>query len=218
MAHSLHFYRVNEPGMIRSYILTLFLLLIASCLTAQTSAVPPAPRDTIFKLNGAVMPVDITTITPTYISFIYPGKKEEFTIERKEVQKIIYKSGKIDVLNKAAFELIDDSSWEAVWMTEDKKEVGDLYMLGEIEARSPSSARSASAAKKGAIIKLKKKAANMKGSLILVTKKETSGGYGEYPGYYIKGIAYGTEPPAETAPAESSPAQSKGATVKDAGM
>jgi hypothetical protein len=218
MAHSLHFYRVNEPGMIRSYILTLLLLLIGSYLPAQTSTVPPAPRDTIFKLNGAVMPVDITTVTPTYISFIYPGKKEEFTIERKEVQKIIYKSGKIDVLNKAAFELIDDSSWEAVWMTEDKKEVGDLYMLGEIEARSPSSARSASAAKKGAIIKLKKKAANMKGSLILVTKKETSGGYGEYPGYYIKGIAYGTEPPAETAPAESSPAQTKGATVKDAGM
>ena len=164
------------------------------------------------------MPVDITTVTPTYISFIFPGKKEEFTIERKEVQQIIYKSGKIDVLNKAAFELIDDSSWEAVWMTEDKKEVGDLYMLGEIEARSPSSARSASAAKKGAIIKLKKKAANMKGSLILVTKKETSGGYGEYPGYYIKGIAYGTEPPAETAPAENDPAQTKGTTVKDAGM
>lgn len=213
MAHSLHFYRVNELGMIKGYILALFLLLIATYLPAQTSTVPPVPRDTIFKLNGSVMPVDITTVTPTYISFIYPGKKEEFTIERKEVQKIIYKSGKIDVLNKAAFELIDESSWEAVWMTEDKKEVGDLYLLGEIEAKSPSSARSASAAKKGAIIKLKKKAANMKGSLILVTKKETSGGYGEYPGYYIKGIAYGTEPPAETVPAET-----KGATVKDAGM
>lgn len=213
MAHSLHFYRVNELGMIKGYILALFLLLIATYLPAQISIVPPVPRDTIFKLNGSVMPVDITTVTPTYISFIYPGKKEEFTIERKEVQKIIYKSGKIDVLNKAAFELIDESSWEAVWMTEDKKEVGDLYLLGEIEAKSPSSARSASAAKKGAIIKLKKKAANMKGSLILVTKKETSGGYGEYPGYYIKGIAYGTEPPAQTAPAET-----KGATVKDAGM
>jgi hypothetical protein len=218
MAHSLHFYRVNEPVMIKGYCFALFLLLIATYTPAQTTAAPPAPRDTIFKLNGAAMPVDITTVTPTYISFILPGKKEEFTIERKEVQRIVYKTGKIDVLNKAAFELIDDSSWEAVWMTEDKKEVGDLYMLGEIEAKSPSSARSASAAKKGAIIKLKKKAANMKGTLILVTKKETSGGYGEYPGYYIKGIAYGTEPPVETAPAENTPAQTKGTTVKDAGM
>jgi len=199
--------------MIKVYTLALFFLLFGSYLSAQTNTIPPTPHDTIFKLNGSVMPVDITTVTPTYISFIFPGKKEEFTIERKEVEKIIYKSGKIDVLNKAAFVMIDESSWEAVWMTEDKKEIGDLYMLGEIEARSPSSARSASAAKKGAIIKLKKKAANMKGSLILVTKKETTGGYGEYPGYYIKGIAYGSEPPDETAPDES-----KGATVKDAGM
>ena len=127
--------------MIKSYSLILFFLLVATYLPAQTTPARPAPRDTIFKLNGAAMPVDITTVTPTYISFILPGKKEEFTIERKEVQKIIYKTGKIDVLNKAAFELIDDSSWEAVWMTEDKKEVGDLYMLGEVEARSPSSAR-----------------------------------------------------------------------------
>jgi hypothetical protein len=199
--------------MIKGYLLAISFLFFAYSVAAQTNPGPRVPHDTIFKLNGGIMPVDITTVTPTYISFIFPGKKEEFTIERKEVQKIIYKSGKIDVLNKAAFELIDDSSWEAVWMTEDKKEVGDLYMLGEIEARSPSSARSASAAKKGAIIKLKKKAANMKGSLILVTKKETTGGYGEYPGYFIKGIAYGAEPPAETAPADT-----KGTTVKDAGM
>jgi hypothetical protein len=218
MAHSLHFYRVNEPGMMKSYSLALFFLLFATYLPAQTTTSHAAPRDTIFKLNGAAMPVDITTVTPTYISFVLPGKKDEFTIERNEVQRIVYKTGKIDVLNKAAFEMIDDSSWEAVWMTEDKKEVGDLYMLGEIEARSPSSARSASAAKKGAIIKLKKKAANMKGSLILVTKKETSGGYGEYPGYYIKGIAYGPEPPAESAPAESAGPKTKTATVKDAGM
>ncbi len=199
--------------MIKGYLLAISFLFFAFSVPAQTNPAPRVPHDTIFKLNGGIMPVDITTVTPTYISFIFPGKKEEFTIERKEVQQIIYKSGKIDVLNKAAFELIDDSSWEAVWMTEDKKEVGDLYMLGEIEARSPSSARSASAAKKGAIIKLKKKAANMKGSLILVTKKETTGGYGEYPGYFIKGIAYGAEPPAETAPADT-----KGTTVKDAGM
>jgi hypothetical protein len=103
--------------------------------------------------------------------------------------------------------------WEAVWITEDKKEIGDLYMLGEVEAKSPSSARSPSAAKKGAIIKLKKKAANLKGTLILVTKKQTSGGYGEFPGYYIKGIAYGPEPPEEGLVPEG-----QKVSVKDAGM
>ena len=126
-------------------------------------------------------------MTPTYISFVFPGKPEEFTIERKEVHKIIYKTGKIEILNQAAFTMFDESSWEAVWITEDKKEVGNLYVLGDVEAKSPSSARSPAAAKKGAIIKLKKKAANLKGTLILVTKKQATGGYGEYPGYFIKG-------------------------------
>ena len=130
------------------------------------------------------------------------------------MHKIIYKSGKVDVLNNAAFEVIDDSNWEAVWLTEEKKDVsGDLYKLGEIEARSPSSARSPSAAKKGAIIKLKKKAANMKGTIVLVTKKETTGGYGENPGYIIKGIVYGPEPPTD-----DSNSTDKGNSVKDAGM
>ena len=190
-------------------------MLLMCVITLQGQTTPPeeVPHDTIFKLNGAQMPVDVTTVTPTYISFILPGKSDEFTIERKEVHKIIYKTGKIDILNQAAFTVFDESSWEAVWITEDKKEVGDLYVLGEIEARSPSSARSAAAAKKGALIKLKKKAANLKGTLILVTKKQATGGYGEYPGYYIKGIAYGTEPPEEGLTPSS-----QGASVKDAGM
>lgn len=197
----------------KSTFFTLFLLILlipaGTVSSGQTGAVP----DSLFKLNGAVMTVNITTVTPTYVSFRLPGKPEEYTIERKEVHKLVYRNGRVEILNKPAFELLDESSWEAVWMTEDKKEVGDLYVLGEIEARSPSSARSPSAAKKGAIIKLKKKAANMKGTLILVTKKETTGGYGEYPGYYIKGIAYGPEPPEAGTTTETN-----GVDVKDAGL
>ncbi len=197
----------------RNFLLSSIFSFTVVCLSAQTTPPPPVPHDTIFKLNGSLIPVDVTTVTPTYISFIFPGKAEEFTIERKEVHKIVYKTGKVDILNQAAFTLIDESSWEAVWITEDKKEIGDLYVLGEVEAKSPSSARSPSAAKKGAIIKLKKKAANMKGTLILVTKKQTTGGYGEYPGYFIQGVAYGPEPPEEGLVPET-----KGASVKDAGM
>jgi hypothetical protein len=199
--------------MINKFFIGIILALFTVVANTQTAPPPAVPHDTIFKLNGSLMPVDVTTVTPSYISFVFPGKPEEFTIERKEVHKIVYKTGKIDVLNNAAFEMLDDSSWEAVWITEDKKEVGDLYMLGEVEARSPSSARSPSAAKKGAIIKLKKKAANLKGTLILVTKKQTTGGYGEYPGYYIKGMAYGSK-----APEEGLTPGAKGASVKDAGM
>ncbi len=185
---------------IMNKILVFILLVLAfNDTSGQSTPKKHMPVDTIFKLNGVVLPVNVTTVTPNYVSFNVPGKAGEYTIERKEVHKIIYKSGRIDLLNDAAFIVLDDSNWEAVWLTEDKKDVADLYKLGEIEARSPSSARSPSAAKKGAIIKLKKRAANMKGTIVLVTHKQTTGGYGEYPGYYIRGIVYGPEPPFEGA-------------------
>jgi hypothetical protein len=215
LAQTLQYLRINNicPEMINKFLLGIIFTLAAEVAIAQTIPPPSVPHDTIFKLNGSQIPVDVTTVTPTYVSFVFPGKPEEFTIERKEVFKIIYKTGKIDVLNQAAFTVLDESSWEAVWITEDKKEIGNLYLLGEIEAKSPSSARSPAAAKKGALIKLKKKAANLKGTLILVTKKQTTGGYGEYPGYFIKGVAYGPQPPEEGLVPGS-----RGVSVKDAGM
>lgn len=150
--------------------------------------------DTIIKIEGKVMAVDVTKVTPQYVSFLVPGSSETYTMERKEIQKIIYKNGRIEVFNKPVFELIDDYSWEAVWLTEDKKDVAELFRRGKISAKSPASSRSPKAAKKNAIIRLQKKAAAIKGTVVLVTKKQATGGYGEYPGYYIEGIVYGLEP------------------------
>lgn len=150
--------------------------------------------DTIYKIEGKIMPVDVIKVTPQFVSFLVPGSTETYTMARKEVQKIIYKNGRVEEYNKPVFEMVDDYSWEAVWLTEDKKEVAELYRRGKISAKSPASSRSPKAAKKNAIIRLQKKAANMKGVVVLVTKKQTTGGYGEYPGYYIEGIVYGLEP------------------------
>ena len=150
--------------------------------------------DTIFKIEGKVMPVDVIKVTPQFVSFLVPGQSETYTMERKEVQKIIYKNGKIEEFNKPVFTMVDEYSWEAVWLTEDKKEVAELYRRGKASAKSPASSRSPKAAKKNAIIRLQKKASQMKGVVVLVTKKQATGGYGEYPGYYIEGIVYGYEP------------------------
>jgi hypothetical protein len=150
--------------------------------------------DTIFKIEGKILPVDVVKVTSGYVSFTVPGNDQTFTIERKEVQKIIYKNGRIEEYNKPVFEMLDETSWEAVWLTEDKADIKDLYKRGEISANSPASARSPKAAKNSASIRLKKKAAAMKGTVVLITKKLSTGGYGEYPGYYVEGVVYGTEP------------------------
>ncbi len=178
---------------------TLFILVIiftGTGLFGQSTSIKE-PSDTIFRIDTKVLPVNVTTVSPAYVSFTYPGKSEIYTIERKDVHKIIYKNGRIEEFNKPAVIDIPEDSWEAVWLTEEKKDVANLFKLGEVESTSPPSARSPKAAKKGAIIKLQKRAANMKGSVILVTYKEKTGGYGEFPGYVIRGIVYGYEPPEE---------------------
>ena len=161
---------------------------------SQTKDDDTTPRDTIFKLGGKVLPVNVTKITANYISFVYPGEPEVYTIERKQVQKIVYKNGRIEEFNKPVLQMIQDYQWEAVWLTDDKKDVAEMYKRGEVSAASAPSSRSPKAAKKSATIRLQKKAANMKGTIILVTHKEITGGYGEYPGYFIEGTVYGPEP------------------------
>jgi len=176
-------------------ILALVILLINSLHVQAQTQIKATPLDSIYQLNGVVLTGAVTTVTPSYISFVLAENNEEYTIERKEVQKIVYKTGRIEVFNKSVFEVLEDSMWEAVWLADKKNQVSDLYVLGEIEASSSASERSATAAKNGAIIRLKKKAANMNGTVVLVTKRQNTGGYGEFPGYYISGIVYGPEPP-----------------------
>jgi len=173
------------------------LLMLISFTLISFKVMSQQAFDTITKIEGKVLIVDVSKVTPLYVSFTVPGNAETFTMERKEIQKIVYKNGRVEVFNKPVFEIVDDYAWEAVWLTEDKKEVSELYRRGKISAKSPASARSPKAAKKNAIIRLQKKAAAMKGTVVLVTKKQTTGGYGEYPGYYIEGVVYGTEPLAE---------------------
>jgi hypothetical protein len=174
-----------------------FIIIIIMALGLGNKISGQEPTDTIYKIEGKTLPVNVVKVTENYVSFVIPGNSETFTMERKDVQKIVYKSGKIDVFNKPIFQMVSDYSWEAVWLTEDKKDVAELYKRGEVSAKSPASARSPKAAKNSAIIRLQKKAAAVKGTVVFLTKKQATGGYGEYPGYYIEGIVYGTEPLSE---------------------
>lgn len=157
------------------------------------------PMDTIIKVEGKVMSVDVIKVTSTYVRFLIPDSDEVFTIPRKEIHKIIYKSGRIEDYNSLVMVMIDEYSWEAVWVTEDPEDVVSLYKRGEIKSQSSASSRSPKAAKKNAFIRFQKKAAALRGMVVLVTKKQATGGYGEFPGYYVEGIVYGTEPMEEDA-------------------
>jgi hypothetical protein len=181
----------------------LMILFFALCLSATSQAQywdgdeeeeEVVKLDTIVRLGGKKMVVDVIKVDETFITYKDPNVGEIERMDRKNVQDIIYYGGKIERLNKPILEMLDETDWETVLLVESAKDVKGLYERGKVDAISPPSSRSAKAAKTAAEIKIKKKAANMKAMIILVTHRETRGGYGEMPGYYIEGVAYGTDP------------------------
>jgi hypothetical protein len=151
--------------------------------------------DTIIKVEGKVMPVEVEKVTTKYVRFRVPGNDELFTMPRKNIHKVIYKNGRIEEYNALVAISIDENSWKAVWLTENEEDVLSLYKRGVASVTVPPSPRSSlKASKKNAIMRLQKKAAAMQGSVVLVTKQQTTGGYGEPQGYDMEGIIYGEEP------------------------
>jgi len=168
-------------------------LLTVGSISAQNSDIP----DTIVMLSGKKMLVNISGLTSTEIKYFPLGKSKAEVVKRKQVQTIIYKSGRKEVINKAVFAMIAEGDWRAIVITDKPEDVDGLFPRGKVDARSPKSVRDAKAAEKNAEIRVKKKAANLGGMVILLTKKEFKGGYGEVPVCIIEGVAYGSEPAAE---------------------
>jgi hypothetical protein len=168
-------------------------------LNAQELDYSDVVQDTIFKLGRGKIVCVIKNIGSKDIRYFFPEEPEVYLeIERKQVQKIIYGSGKIEEYNKPLMAMIDENSWEAVWVTEKEEDVQGLHFLKKISIESESSSRSMKAAKNNAYIRLKKKAAGEGAQVALIKAIEAKGGYGEWPSYYIEAELYSwNAPPAK---------------------
>jgi hypothetical protein len=166
------------------------MLWIGGSVLAQTAKLP---LDTIIRLGGKKIPCKVVNVSSSTILYNIPGKSEAQAIERKEVERIIRSNGSKEDFNKPVVAMIEEGQWQSVLVTKNKKDVQGLYNRGVITARSaPTSSYKKS--KQSAITILQKKAANLKGSIIYITKEETRGNFGDVPAYEIEAIVYGTEP------------------------
>ena len=174
----------------------MFLLLTVSFSVFGQSS-KPTVQDTIIRLGGKKIACDVMNVSATDVTYKLLGETKSRVIERKQIEKIRYKSGNLDIFNKPVLQMLGDSQWESVLVTEKKSDVEGLFEYATIEAISTSDARSPKSARKSATIRLQKKAANIGANIILLIKAEAKGGYGEIPGYDLVGIAYGFEKPSE---------------------
>jgi hypothetical protein len=176
----------------------LFLLTITFPLVAQPAqAVKKEPTDTIMLISGRKVVAQVQAVTANRVSYIPFEQKEVKEMDRKQVHKIFYRNGRVEHFNTLALQMVDEDNWQTVIITDKKDDVEGFFALGQIDAQSSPQARNARAAQRSADIRLKKKAVNMGGIVIFITKRESRGGYGEIPTHYVEGIVYGFEPPLE---------------------
>lgn len=173
------------------------LLLLVLTLMGGLSgfAQEKANLDTIYMLGQRKMVVQVKGIFYTDVKYEDPESGELETVKTKNIQKIIFDSGRKEIFNKPLVESVEESDWKNVVLTRDRSSVEDLYKVGQVKGKSSSRNRTTKSAKRTATIRMKRRAANMGGVMVLVTKEESQGGFGEVPTFYVEGIAYSFEPP-----------------------
>lgn len=211
-------FQISEPNRLSRMkkFLIFILVMLAANAYGQTKqiAAKPVPYDTIVRFGNRKIPVTKLTLGSTTVTYALPSKPDSIIrLEKKEIEKIIFKNGNISVLNKELVEVIKNDQWQAVIVTRDKSQVEGLYNRGSFKVRSSPNTRDKKKTEEGAIIKLQKKAAGVKATMVLITKEEYQDEYGSTRrNYYVEADAYGTEP-LETGTNVVDP-KSKGAKTK----
>lgn len=182
----------------RRMLVTIMLLsMIFASVAQQNEDAAVEPSDTIILISGRKVVAQVQGLTTSKVMYIPYDGKEVKEMDRKQVHKILYKAGRVETFNSLAAVMVDEDSWQTVIVTDSRDDVEGLFALGEVSAQSSPQARNARAAKRSADIRLKKRAVNMGGIIVLVTKRESRGGYGEVPTHSVEGVVYGFEPPLE---------------------
>jgi len=186
---------------IKRLVFTLFLLIVGFQVIAQEQTIK---LDTILMLSRKKLVVQVKNVSSATVRYFDPKNQGSFTIERKQIQQIVFSNGRKEVFNKPAFMMVEEGNWKTIIVTDNKSDVSGMYELGSVIGKSSAGSTDAKSAKRSAIIRLQKKAALLGAAMVLVTKEEPIGGFGEAPSFNVEGIAYGYEPPKET-PKEENP-------------
>jgi hypothetical protein len=155
--------------------------------------------DTIVKLGGKKIICSIIKISSNSVTYKLTSNSDEQEILRKDIEKVIYSTGRKEIYNKPVLLMVGKDNWQSVVITENPDDVEGLYKVAALKSNAASGIRTAEAAKASATVRLQKKAANIGSLMVLVIHTEMLGGYGEVPGCEMEGIAYGDNPPADTA-------------------
>lgn len=174
--------------------ITLTLLLLTSSISLF------AQRDTIYSNNEKIIG-SVIEITPDAVTFKYPDEDLINSIYKNSVQKIVFKSGRIQTFSEGTSlkKISGVEDYENVSVAQVESEVKGLFKVGEVSSKAKGTTvySNQERVKQRAYKKLKIEAAMMGANIIYLTNQRTEGN--KYGGYYqagssaetnLSGIAY----------------------------
>ena len=169
------------------------MLCISNFIFCQT--------DTIYKVNGEALYVNVAEITESSVKYVYPEEDFQNTVNKKSIAKIHFKSGRkqefTSPLNLAKVKSCLD--WKSVQVSSIDAEVSGLYRLDNVgsKAKGITTLSSISKLQDRAYNKLKIATAMLGGNVVYLMSQNTEesifGGEEsstKLPSVTISGIAY----------------------------
>ena len=168
----------------KKYLLLALCAFLVQALSAQ---------DRIVKRRGETIEVNITKSTDDAVEYVYPGETVVNEVSKKSLSKIIYSSGRVEVCNtNFALPVINGKEdWKKVVVTYLESDVRGLTRVKEIKATSGwGGSLMSSVGYNDALNKLKKQAAKLGASVILVNGVPNEHAAARGGGVKVVGVCY----------------------------
>ena len=94
-----------------------------------------AQNDKIFKHNGEEITGKVSKVEEYTIIFKYDGEDTENTLSKYAVQKVVYKSGRVEEMTEKII-VNGEADWEKVVILEDKSYIAGLKKGDEIRGKT----------------------------------------------------------------------------------
>src|ERR1035437_2236384 len=181
----------------KKQILTSIAIILATFCFGQS--------DTIFSNNQKIS-CSVKELTPDAVKYTFSGEDLVNSIYKNSVQKIVFKSGRVQTFAEATsyktVESVDD--FENVTITQVEGEIKGLYKIGDVssKAKGTTTLSNQERVKERAYKKIKIQAAMMGANIIYLTNQRTEGN--KMGGYFqsgstaetnLTGIAYTNQLP-----------------------
>lgn len=177
-------------------VLSIILLLTLTSLCGYSQV------DTII-LNNQKIACSVKEITPEAVKYTYPGEDLINSVYKNTVQKIIFKSGRVQTFAEATSykPITGVMDYDKVAITSVESEVRGLFKVGDVSSKAKGTTvySNQERVKERAYRKIKIQAAMFGANVIYLTNQRTEGN--KYGGYYqsgspsetnLTGVAYST--------------------------